>query len=165
MDTFSSHRTKEKRSLRNRIVFIWDFLIHSTFPKRKGKKLSHIKAPDLLKILNTLDPDGDYNEEQALNIIKAVMGAEGELLDRGGFVAFMKEHIPDADSFFELDCLSAFQEAGEGDIEGAGAADAGGETKTEAAEDGDDQNQDGDGTGDDDDDDDDDDDNEDDHEN
>ena len=107
---FSKHQTGHNKSLKERVGWIWDFMIHASHPELKGKikNKRFLKAPGLLKLLQIFHPDGNHTLESAADVIHEVVDESADMIDRTSFIEYIGGCIPDCNEYMEIDYATAY---------------------------------------------------------
>ena len=105
---YSRHVSGHNKSLKDRIGWIWDFFCYVGNPKTNGAQVKFLKKEGLLPILKVIDPDGEHNLDTAQAVIEEMIGQGVETVDRGSFIQYIGECIPDCNTFMEIDYDDAY---------------------------------------------------------
>jgi hypothetical protein len=105
---FSKHISGENKTLKERIGWLWDFMVHAQNPHLKGKKKLFMHAPELLELLDLLLPEMNYQLKDAEAVIHDMVDENADMIDRGAFIEYIGENIEDCNEYMEIDYTEAY---------------------------------------------------------
>jgi hypothetical protein len=107
---YSKHITGHNKTLKERIGWIWDFMVHVATPDDKAKRKSSkpVDAPALLEILDMILPEMNYQLKDAVAVIQEAVDEKATTIDRGSFIEYIGENIENCNDYMEIDYSEAF---------------------------------------------------------
>lgn len=117
---YSKHISGHNKTLKERVGWLWDFMVHATNPDLKGKKKLFLHAPELLNLLDMILPEMNYQLKDAEGVIHDMVDENATMIDRGAFIEYIGENIEDCNEYTEIDYSEAYGTSKE-EIEAANA--------------------------------------------
>ena len=105
---FSKHITGKNKTLKERIGWIWDFMVHASNPKKDFRHNKTLNAEELLVLLQTIVPDMNYELKDARAVITEIVDEGSDIIDKGSFIQYIGENIPDCNEYMEIDYATAY---------------------------------------------------------
>jgi|TARA_B110000211_G_C13971298_1_gene505088 hypothetical protein len=105
---FSKHVSGHNKTLKDRIGWLWDFMVHSSDPTKDFKHNKTLNAEQLLTLLQSIVPEQNYELKDAQNVIADIVDETAEYIDKGSFIRYIGESIPNCNEYMEIDYTVAY---------------------------------------------------------